>query len=70
MNGLSPPTAPDDHSQLAAVAPQVRECPDRILRRAITPNRLLTMDSRSRRDAVAIPCTHNEEHCGTNQERR
>jgi hypothetical protein len=31
---------------------------------------LLTMDSRSRRDAVAIPYAHNEEHCGTNQERR
>ena len=31
---------------------------------------LLTMDSRSRRDAVAIPYAHNEEHCSTNQERR
>jgi hypothetical protein len=31
---------------------------------------LLTMDSRSRRDAVALACTHNEEHRGTNQERR
>jgi hypothetical protein len=42
MNGLAAPTAPDDHSQLAAVArgaPQVRECLDRILRRTITPNR-------------------------------
>ena len=42
MNGSSPRTAPDDHSQLAAVAcgaPQVRECLDRILRRTITPNR-------------------------------
>jgi hypothetical protein len=26
---------------------------------------LLTMDSRSRRDAVAIPYSHNEKHCGT-----